>query len=187
MPGYRVYVGASMAGGRIPTLRTERLRLRAFQLSDFDAMFAILSDPVVMQMMGSDALRREEAWRRLLTARGMWELLGFGYWVIERKSDSVVIGQAGFADFRRDMEPSIEGSLEIGWLLSSGAFGFGYATEAAAACLEWANGKFPDRAVVATINVDNAASVRVTDKLGRWHHQHASYRGSKLLLLTLVR
>ena len=171
----------------IPTLDTDRLRLRAFEVEDFDAMFAILSDATVMEMMGGSALGREEAWRRLLTARGMWAIMGFGYWVIERKSDGATIGQAGFADFRRDMEPSIEGSLEVGWLLSSRAFGEGYATEAASACLQWAESNFPNRDIVATIDPNNAASVRVTEKVGAWEHFEASYRGSTLLLLRLLR
>src|SRR5215218_1319369 len=174
-----------MTNAAVPTIETDRLLLRAFELGDFDAMFAILSDPVVMEMMGGKALDREEAWRRLLTARGMWVLMGFGYWVIQRKSDNVVIGQAGFADFRRDMNPSIEGSLEVGWLLSSHAFGWGYATEAATACLRWALREFPNREVVATIDPNNAASVRVTKKVGEWEPSQASYRDSVLLLLRL--
>jgi RimJ/RimL family protein N-acetyltransferase len=176
-----------MSNRAVPTIETERLRLRAFEFGDFDAMFAILSDPNVMEMMGGKALHREEAWRRLLTARGMWEIMGFGYWVIQRKIDDVLIGQAGFADFRRDINPSIEGSLEVGWLLASHAFGSGYATEAATACLRWALQEFPNREVVATIDPNNAASVRVTEKIGEWKPSQASYRGSMLLLLRLVR
>lgn len=171
----------------IPTLETDRLRLRAFEVEDFDAMFAILSDATVMEMMGGSALGREEAWRRLLTARGMWEVMGFGYWVIERKSEGAIIGQAGFADFRRDMEPSIEGLLEVGWLLSSRAFGEGYAAEAASACLQWAESNFPNRDIVATIDPNNAASIRVTEKVGAWEHVEASYRGSTLILFRLLR
>lgn len=171
----------------VPLIETERLRLRAFQVNDFDSVYAILSDPVVMEMMGGKALEREEAWRRLLTARGMWELMGFGYWMLERKSDLQIIGQAGFADFRRDMTPSIEGALEAGWLLSTTAFAQGYATEAARACLQWARINFQGRPVVATIDPSNKASVRVAQKIGEWEQEEASYRGGTILLLRLIK
>ena len=38
---------------------------------------------------------------------GLWSLLGFGYWAIEEKAAGGFVGELGFADFKRDIEPSL--------------------------------------------------------------------------------
>jgi len=117
-----------------PTIEMARLRLRAHRLEDFEPILAMASDPAVMRHI-SGAQPREEAWRRMLCGPGCWALLGYGYWVVERREDGAVIGQAGLADFKRDMRPSIEGFPELGYVFAAEAHGHGFATEAAAAIL----------------------------------------------------
>ncbi len=52
-----------------PTLETERLRLRAHRLEDFGPIQAMLGDAAVMRHI-SGPQKREEGWRRMLTAPG---------------------------------------------------------------------------------------------------------------------
>ena len=90
-----------------------------------------------MRHLGGHPLAREDSWRKLLCGHALWSLLGFGYWAVERRDGGAMIGQVGFADFQRDMAPSIMGIPEMGWLFAGEAAGQGYATEAAAAGLAW--------------------------------------------------
>ena len=164
-----------------PTLETARLRLRAHRVEDFDAIFAMASDPSVMRHI-SGAQSREEAWRRMMCGPSSWALLGYGYWALERRDDGAVIGQVGIADFKRDMKPSIEGQLELGYLLAASAQGQGFATEAALAVVGWADRILAARELVAIIGGDNAASIRVVERCGFTQRQPATYRGEPLLL-----
>jgi RimJ/RimL family protein N-acetyltransferase len=164
-----------------PTLETERLRLRAHRLEDFEPIFAMVSDDALMRHI-SGAQPREEAWRRMLTAPGCWALLGYGYWVVERREDGRLLGQAGLADFKRDMQPSIEGLPELGYVFAAHAHGQGYATEAARAVLGWADETLGAPEVVAIIDRDNLPSIRVAERTGFSVRQDATYKGEPLML-----
>jgi len=114
----------------IPHVDTPRLRLRAFELRDLDAYAAMCADEEVMRHIGSGgAVGRDVAWRHLALFLGSWALVGHGMWAVERRSDGVLIGRAGFLD------PEGWPGCELGWLLARDAWGHGYAFEAAQAAL----------------------------------------------------
>ena len=164
-----------------PILETPRLRLRPFRASDLEPQWASMTDPGVVRFLGGLPQSREETWRKILASPGLWALVGYGYWVAERLEDGAYLGQIGFADFKRDMSPSIEGIPEMGWILAPHAQGRGYATEAVLAALAWADealgGEF-----VAIISHDNAASIRIAEKGGFSHREEALYKGEPILL-----
>jgi RimJ/RimL family protein N-acetyltransferase len=164
-----------------PTLETEHLRLRAFRPSDLDAQAATMGDPEVVRHLGGHPFSREETWRKILAGVGLWPLYGFGYWAVERLEDDAYCGQAGFADFRRDMQPSIEGTPEMGWIFAPQMQGKGYATEACAGALRWLDEAMPGREATAIVSHGNAASIRVAEKLG-FSGEEALYRGAPILL-----
>ena len=164
-----------------PTLETARLRLRAHRLADFEPILAMMSDGETMRHI-SGAQPREEAWRRMLAGPGCWALLGYGYWVVERLEDGAFLGQAGLADFKRDMEPSIEGLPELGYVFARHAHGQGYAGEAVRAIIDWADDTFTPEQVVAIIDADNTPSIRVAERAGFAHRECATYKGAPLLL-----
>lgn len=141
-----------------------------------------MRDPDVVRYLGGTPHSREDTWRRILAGSGLWELLGYGYWAIERKSDGAYLGQVGFADFRRDMTPGIEGLPEMGWILVPDAHGQGYATEAVVAALAWADEKLQAPEIVAIIDEANAASIRVAERCGFAGNEPATYRGEPILL-----
>ena len=129
----------------IPTIETGRLLLRGYRLDDFTACAALWADPYVTRFIGGRPLSAEESWARLLRYAGHWGLLGFGYWVIEEKSSGEFVGELGFADWKREIEPAIQ-VPEAGWVLATEAHGKGYATEALPrAALAWAGRSFPCR------------------------------------------
>ena len=164
-----------------PLLETARLTLRPFRAEDVGAWARMMADAEVMRHLGGP-LAREESWRKLLCGAGLWTLFGYGYWAIERRADGAMIGQVGFADFKRGMTPSIEGIPEMGWLFASAAAGQGYATEAARAALEWADRILGAREIVAIVGAANPASIRVAEKCGFAEREDAVYRGEPILL-----
>jgi RimJ/RimL family protein N-acetyltransferase len=166
----------------VPPIETARLRLRAFRESDLEAHAAVMADPEVVRHLGGTPFSREDSWRRICTACGLWPLLGYGYWAVERRADGAYVGQAGFSDFKRDMQPSIEGMPEMGWIFAPFAQGQGYASEAVAAGLAWADEALPGREIAAIIDPGNAPSIRVAEKTGFSSPEDATYRGAPILL-----
>jgi RimJ/RimL family protein N-acetyltransferase len=165
-----------------PVLATERLILRPFCEGDLAAQAAVMADPEVVRHLGGTTFSREESWRRILCAPGLWALLGYGYWAVERRGDGAYLGQIGFADFKRDMRPSIEGLPEMGWIFAPAAQGQGYCTEAVRAGLAWADEILEAPELTAIIAPENAASIRVAEKAGFGERETAVYRGDPILL-----
>jgi RimJ/RimL family protein N-acetyltransferase len=165
-----------------PVLETARLILRPFAASDVDAQATMMGDAAVMRHLGGQPLSREDAWRKLLGGAACWSLFGWGYWAVERRADGRMIGQLGFADFKRDVRPGIENIPEMGWLFAADASGQGHATEAGRAALEWIDSAVAPPETVAIIDADNAASIRVAEKLGFSLREEARYRSDPVLL-----
>ena len=142
----------------------------------------MLADEDVVRHLGGQPFSREETWRKILGSLGLWDLLGYGYWVAERLEDKAYLGQIGFADFKRDMVPNIENIPEMGWILAPHAHGKGYASEAVAAALAWADEHLKAPEIVAIIDPANAASIRVAEKAGFERREDALYLGEPILL-----
>lgn len=165
----------------VPVLETARLRLRAFTAGDGDTHSAMLADPAVARFLGQPA-SREEAWRKLLSCVGLWPVLGYGYWAVARRQDDRPIGLVGFADFRRDLTPSIEGLPEMGWIFAAEAHGQGYGTEAGEAALRWIDSELGPREITAIISPGNAASIALARKLGFREDGRSPYKGDEVLI-----
>jgi RimJ/RimL family protein N-acetyltransferase len=161
----------------IPTLETGRLILRAHRLDDFDAHFELWRDEDVVRFIGGVPSTREQSWSRLLRLAGMWYHMGFGFFAIEEKDGGRFIGEAGFLEAKREMQPSIEGTMEVGWALIPSAHGRGYATEALKAIIGWGEKQFPGRLMTCIISPDNAPSLKVADKLGFRETARTDYNG----------
>jgi RimJ/RimL family protein N-acetyltransferase len=161
----------------IPLVETKRLKLRGHRLEDFIHCAAIWADPIVTRYIGGKPFSEEETWARFLRYAGHWSLLGFGYWAIEEKETGDFVGELGFADFKRDLEPSIKGMPELGWVLASRAHGKGYATEAARAAVAWGETHFGKALTVCIIHPENLASIRVAEKCGYKEARRTTYKG----------
>jgi RimJ/RimL family protein N-acetyltransferase len=101
---------------------------------------------------------------------------------VEEKESGAYLGQIGFADFKREMSPSIEGIPEMGWMMAPQAQGRGIATEAALGALAWAETALAGREVVAIIDEANAASIRVAEKVGFTTREPATYKDAPILI-----
>ena len=165
-----------------PILQTERLVLREFRREDLDAHAATLGNRDVVRHLGGHTFDREDSWRRLTMAVGQWPLLGYGYWAVTRKSDGLLVGQVGFADFERNMQPDISGVPEMGWIFDPVAQGQGIAFEACSAALSWIDATYAPRDIPAIISIENAKSMRLAEKLGFVREADAIYRDELIAL-----
>jgi RimJ/RimL family protein N-acetyltransferase len=169
--------------GQVPEIRTSRVILRAHGRADFEDYAGMWAEPSVTRFIGGRARSREESWLRLLRHRGMWSMLGYGFWAIEDRESGALAGEAGFHDLKRAMTPSIEGLPEAGWALRGDWQGKGLASEVVEAMLDWADRSLPDERTVCIIDPDNLASLRVAEKCGYVTAGPVVYGDSRPLLL----
>ncbi len=157
--------------------------MRGHRLDDFLYCAAMWADPIVTRHIGGKPFSEEETWARFLRYIGHWSLMGFGYWAIQEKETGGFIGELGFADFKRDLQPSLKGVPELGWVLAAKAHGKGYATEAVRAAVTWGEAHFGPVRTVCIIHPDNLESLRVAEKCGYKEFQRTTYKGHATVIL----
>jgi len=164
-----------------PTLLTRRLSLKPGTLADYQDMAAMWADEAVVRHIGGETRSGQDAWFAHLRNRGLWDLLGYGYWIVRERRSEIFVGEVGFADFRRGLDPDISGRPEAGWALAESAWGKGYASEAVAAAHDWLDEVLPGRSTC-IIDHDNLASRRVAEKVGYQEVGPTTYRDAPILL-----
>ena len=170
-----------------PTLTTERLTLRAHRPADWQASLLMWSDPDVVRHIGGTPATAEEVWARLLRYAGLWVMMGFGFWLISETATGAFVGEAGLADFQRNISPPLGSDPEAGWALSPWAHGRGYGAEAMTAILDWADGALSVARTVCIIAPDNAPSLKLAGKLGYQPFATGLLRGDETVMLERMR
>lgn len=166
-----------------PALETPRLRLRGLKASDLEEFRHMYSDPLVYKFLTGKPLSHEEAWARMLRLAGLWELCGYGYWVLEDKITGSMAGIAGFAEFQRAIEPNIVGKPEFGWALASAYHGKRLSTEAVTEIQAWGDRTLDDRETSCIIASANVASIHLAHKIGFQTVAESSYNDLPHLVL----
>jgi RimJ/RimL family protein N-acetyltransferase len=159
----------------IPTLVTDRLRLRSFRGSDLDDYAALRADPEVARYLSSGVWDRDRTWRHMAFLLGHWQLLGTGTWAVERREDGAFLGLIGFS------EPEGWPGFELAWTLARRWWGYGYATEGAQAALEHAFTVWNRDRVISLIQAENRASLRVAERLGESLQGRTDLYGREML------
>lgn len=167
------------------TFETDRLRMRLHNSEDFESCVKLWTDPQVTQFIGGRPATSEEVWFRILRYRGLWALLGYGYWLIEERSTGRMIGEIGLADFKREMEPQLA-APEMGWALMPDFWGKGYATEAVAGVLAWSDDAGIQE-VLAMIDPGNKPSLVVAAKCGFEPSWGTTYKGAEVGIYSRLR
>jgi len=147
-----------------PTLLTERLIIRPVETRDHAALSQMRANEDVGRFTGGTR-SGQDVWMTMLRSHGLWAMLGYGYWIAEHRKTGDLIGEIGFADFKRGIDPDISGTPEAGWIIAPQAWKQGYASEAMKAAHDWLDAVRPGRSTC-IINPDNLASIRVAEKLG---------------------
>jgi RimJ/RimL family protein N-acetyltransferase len=159
----------------VPVLETERLKLRGHRMDDFPACAAMWADPVVTRHFGH-SFSEEESWTRFLRYFGHWSVLGFGYWLVEERRTGKFVGEVGFANYKRAIEPPLD-APEIGWALAAQFHGKGYATEAVRAAIAWGEEHLGPSRTTCIIAPQNLLSIRVAEKCGYQESLRTTYKG----------
>ena len=170
-----------MISTSIPTLETERLRLRPFRASDFEDYAALKSDPEVQRFLGTPPWDRDRAWRHLAFLIGHWELGGAGTWALEHKETGAFAGIGGF------VEPEGWPGFELAGALARRFWGQGYAAEAGRAALAHGFGVLNKERIISLVAPLNRASIRVIERLGLRLDGSILLHGDDLLSYSLDR
>jgi RimJ/RimL family protein N-acetyltransferase len=146
-------------------------------------MFAMWRDPIVTRYIGGVPSTEQQTWSRMLNYAGHWKMLGFGYWAVEEKSTGSFVGELGFADFKRDIDPEMHDVPELGWGFAAHVHGCGYATEAVRAAVAWGDVRFASARTVCLIDPENAASIRVAEKCGYAEFRRTEFNRRPIIFL----
>jgi ribosomal-protein-alanine N-acetyltransferase len=140
-----------------PVVMTERLRLRGFHAEDLPAHRAAVDDDAAVTW-AHVRLPLAESLRRWADRLDGWERDGFGMWIVE-----------------------------LGYYLGRPAWGQGYATEAARACLRYGFETCRLPRVVAVVRTENQASRHVLEKLGLRHDRDGVFYEAEASLMVIDR
>lgn len=144
-------------------------------------------DSNVVRYLSGNPSSAQQSWMRLLNYVGHWTLMGFGYWVVEETSSRRFVGEVGFADFKRGLDPSLDGVPEIGWALARHMQGRGFATEAVRAVVEWSDRNRQWKRTICIVKAENVASIRVASKCGYAQVRRFDRTGDPMVLFSRTR
>ena len=171
------------SGNTVPRLETARTVMRGHRLDDFEASAKMWADLEVVRKISGRPSSREDSWYRMLRHVGHWQLLGFGYWLVEDRETGEFLGEVGFADHRREMDPPLGDYPEIGWVMCVAAQGRGLASEAVAAAVAWADDRLANPKTVCFMLPDHETSIRIAEKNGYRRSGPARYRDAEVLVM----
>lgn len=141
-------------------IETNRLVLRPVTIDDHATVLAHWTAPDVRRFLFDGAtLSAAEIADAITDSVRDFAAAGYGFWIIHEQDGTSLVGTAG-------LRPLDNAGHEIFYSLEPGSWGKGYATEAAAAVVEYALGPLGLPEVLAEIDEGNAASVAVVKRLG---------------------
>jgi len=139
-------------------IETERLLLRPLVMADLDEFVEMHRDAEVVRFVR--ALDRAQASERLAANESEWKLRGHGMLTVLERSNNRFLGRVGLKYWPQFRE------TEAGWVLRREAWGRGYATEAAQACVHLGFTSLSLTYITAMIAPENERSIRVAQRLG---------------------
>ena len=141
-------------------LRTPRLLLRTFLEADLPLYAELNAQPQVAEMLGGPLTRAESddiaEW-----AQERWEKERLGLLAVERRTDGQFLGMCGLHHLR-----DRPGDTEVAWRLAYQHWGHGYATEAAAAWLDYGFDVLGLPRIISVTDEPNVRSLAVMRRLG---------------------
>lgn len=144
-------------------LETNRLILRHLEPGDLDDLCALYRDPEIRRYFPDGTLTYEETKEEL-----EWFLNGhpqhpeLGLWATIHKETGQFIGRCGLLPWTIDGQDEVE----VAYTIAQSHWGQGLGTEAAQAILDYGFYTLGFTRLVCLIDEDNAASIRVAEKIG---------------------
>lgn len=146
----------------LPVIETERLTLRALELSDAGDMAANMT-PAVTAWLASwpSPMSREEALARIQRSRAAIRAGGYAYYALIRRADGRMIG-----GFGGGLVPEDRGRMEISYHLAEDCHGQGLMREATSAAVPMLWRLLPAQVMEAGAQLGNEASFKVMRAMG---------------------
>ena len=154
-------------------IKTSRLILRDFILTDWEAVFSFLSDQEVTQYMHFSSYSQADfkKWFSWCLANDQKEHRVAHNWAIVLQQAEQVIGWLGIGE---PSGPAIEGERDFGFALDKLHWGNGYMTEALQAVLAYEFEQLGAKRIYGMCEIKNEASARVMEKAGM-HYEGTFY------------
>jgi RimJ/RimL family protein N-acetyltransferase len=170
-----------------PPIETPRVRLEPWQPDDWRALHAIASEPEVMRYITNGAPWNETQTQEFV-ARQLRHFSERNYclWKLIVKSADAQSGET--VDGLCGIQPLVEtNEIEIGYWLAQRHWGHGIATEAARAAARDAFERVGLDRLVAVARKENAASLRIMQKIGMTYERDHIHRNIPVVLYSTTK
>jgi ribosomal-protein-alanine N-acetyltransferase len=146
-------------------LTTERMLFRAHEPRDLEPYCAMEMDPEVRRYVGGYPRTREAAEQRFQQALANTTDTRLRMWATVLKAEDQYVGRCGLYPHMTG-NAAAPGEAALGFYIARAYWGRGLATEAACAFVSFGFHELKLARIVTAVQVENAASVRVLEKLG---------------------
>jgi RimJ/RimL family protein N-acetyltransferase len=155
-------IASNIARMQAPLLNTQRLALRTARLDDAPFILQLLNEPSFIRFIGDRQVRTLEQARNYIVTGPMqsYQDRGYGLWLTQLTGSAIPIGLCGLV--KRDYLPD----ADIGFAFMPTYWSQGLALEAASAVVEYAFHSLAMQRLVAIVQPDNTASLKLLHKLG---------------------
>lgn len=160
---------------------TDRLILRTHRAEDIDAYLPLWT-ALPGERVFTPVLDAEGTWARLLRLVGHRRVFGWAPFLVEERDTGRIVGEVGFARFRRSVGHRFDEAPEAMWILAREVRGLGYGREATTAAFAWFDRRLPATRCVAMIDPANAASLRLAEIHGFTAYDRIDRNGTDLVL-----
>lgn len=143
-------------------IKTARTTLRHLCVQDAGYILELLNEPSFLRYVGDRGVRTLDDAREYIRSGPVASYAehGFGLYLVVSDRDAVPMGICGLLK-RESLD-----DVDIGFALSPAYWSQGYGFETAAAVLEYGRQQLGHERIVAVTSPDNAASIRLLEKLG---------------------
>ncbi len=139
---------------------TERLILRKLEKSDLKDIYEMRKDPLVMRYIREPQTDIDSSVKWIVMMTEQWDDQKLGFCGVVEKFTGNFVGWCGLWRLKETNE------IEVGYAIASDYWGKGYATEAAARCLQYGFEELSLEKIVAVAFPENEASQNVMKKIG---------------------
>ncbi|SDX96233.1 GNAT family N-acetyltransferase [Lysobacter enzymogenes] len=146
----------------MPTIQTQRLTLSELTAGDAGFILELVNEPGFLGGIGDRGVRDLDSALRYIQdgPAASYARHGYGLWRVELRDSGEPVGMCGL--LCRDTLPD----PDLGYAFLQRHWQRGYAVEAGAAVLRYARESLALPRVLAIVNPDNAASIKVLERLG---------------------
>ncbi|SIQ84918.1 GNAT family N-acetyltransferase [Chryseobacterium sp. RU33C] len=154
-------------------LETNRLLLRELTIDDAADFYELNANPRVIHYTGDSAFVNVEEALCFLRNYNDYKVNGYGRWAVISKSDNEFLGWCGLKYTISKNE------TDIGFRFFEKYWNMGFATESAAACLNYGFDELNLQKIIGRAMSENKASIKVLQKLGLTFEKEFDFSGQK--------